>query len=374
MSAKLSLLIVFFLSFSLLAQEQDFVKVAQHYINGEAAIIGNNIMSAHESKPFNDFSLINDQVRMTYVDIDGEGSTFSSSSATLEVPYENTKVIKATLYWTAVYPFAKGSKREKPTEIIYYGSGDREDNINAIKFKIPEGEYQTVKGSMIFDGFEQEEFADSAPYVCYADVTNMLNSNPDFSGEYTVANVRGTQGYVSGGSAAGWFLFIVYEAEEATSKYITSYHGFASINDNSVDLKFSDFKTKEEGKIEASIYAATLEGDGKLYRDQCEIKNYKDGSYIPLSNALRPAKNFFNSKISINKDYFANRNPNSSNTLGFDLLQIKAPSNLLTNNQTEITLRLGTRADRFYLFFTAFSIEINEIFQLSKEAITEEEL
>ena len=356
-------------------EKQEFSQIASHYINGEALIIGNNILSGHEEKPFDDFSLLNDQVRMRYVDVDREGRTFSSSSATLRVPDSSATLIRALLYWSAVYPFAKGTKRNKQDEIIYYGSGERAKGIESVLIKAPGmQEYMEVEGTILFDGLDKAGYEDSAPYFCYADITDVIRPLERFDGEYTVANIKASQGYVSGGVSGGWFLFFIYESAEASPKYISAYHGFASINDNTVDIELFDFKTREKGRIDASIFAAALEGDGKLYQDKLELLNYKDSSFVALKNKARPAKNFFNSKISIDDAYFKSRNPNSMNTLGFDVLRTKVPEALLSNNQTSTTLRFSTKADRFYAYFAGFSIEINEIFQLEKEAIGQEEV
>ncbi|NNK88611.1 MAG: hypothetical protein HKO90_10040 [Flavobacteriaceae bacterium] len=356
-------------------EKQEFNQIASHYINGDALIIGNNIVSGHEEKPFDDFSLINDQVRMRYVDVDREGRTFSSSSATLKVPDSSATPVRVLLYWSAVYPFAKGTKRDRPDEIIYYGSGDRVKGIESVLIKAPGmAEYTEVQGTVLFDGLNKAGYEDSAPYFCYADITDMIRALEYPEGEYTVANVKASQGFVSGGVSGGWFLFFVYESAQASPKYISAYHGFASINDNTVDIELRDFKTKEEGRIDASIFAAALEGDGKLYQDKLEMLNYKDSSFVALKNEVRPSKNFFNSRISIDDKYFKLRNPNSTNTLGFDVLRTKVPFELFSNNQTSTTLRFSTKADRFYAYFAGFSIEINEIFQLEKEAIDKEKI
>ncbi len=373
-----SLCLLFFLTGGpvIIAQGEPAFKMAtNHYINGDAVIIGNNILSAHESKPHNEFSLLNDQIKMQYIDIDDRGKTFSSSSASLKIDSPTASVVSATLYWTGVYPFVKGTKRQRGEEIIYYGSGERDDTFNKVLFKPPGAEdYIKVQGNILFDGIHDDGYEDSAPYFCYADVTSLIRDSNQLNGDYMVANVKATQGYVSGGSAAGWLLFLVYESEDLKAKYVTSYHGFASINDNEVEIELRDFKTVEEGQIKASIYAAALEGDSKLYQDKMEILKPGDSTYIALSNKLRPARNFFGGIISSGDSYFSNRNPNGTNTLGFDLLEMEIPEEIFSNNQTTTKLKFSTKADRYYAFFTAFSIEINEIFQLSKTAIDHKSL
>jgi hypothetical protein len=370
---KLSLFFLF--TFQIIAQEQqEFQHYQKQYVNGDAVVIGNNIVSKHNTKPLNDFSIINDDVKMRYVDIDKDGSTFSSSSATLSIRSNNATIKSATLYWSAVYPYTKGTKSKSADEIYYEGNNIRESNINTIKFRTPESNYFDVVGTIIYDGYNTKDFENNAPYVCYADVTELIKSKNDFNGEYTVANVKATEGFVSGGSAAGWLLFIVYEAPEETSKLITSYHGFSHLSSNNLDIKFTDFKTIASGEVNASIISATLEGDAKLSRDQSFIYNSELKEFTPFKNKLRSVKNFFNSKITIDNRYFTQRNPNSTNTLGFDVVQMKVPKGIIQNSQTETVLRYGTRSDRYYLFFTAFKTEINEVFHINKESIVASEI
>ena len=134
----LGLALITILSTLTYAQDQNiFRKTTSHYINGDAVVIGNNILSADDSKAYNDFSLLNDQIKMQYIDIDGKGSTFSSSSASLALEDPEVKVVSATLYWAAVYPFVKGTKRQRSDEVIYYGSGDRLEPVNEVLFKTP---------------------------------------------------------------------------------------------------------------------------------------------------------------------------------------------------------------------------------------------
>lgn len=360
---------LFAYSFLVRAQEQvPFAQIQNKHINGDAILIGNSILGKNVSKKHDDFGLLNDQIRMKYIDVDNTSSTFSSSTADISIPYQGAKIVSASLYWSATYPFEKGSKREGPTEITYKGNDKRSGEINEVLFKTPNSEYTTVNGTIIFDGFENESFTESAPYVCYADVTSLMDNNA-INGTYTVANVTATQGFMSGGSAAGWMLFVVYESDEATPKSISSFHGFSYLNDSEQTIEFNNFKTVAKGNVDASIFTATLEGDGKLYRDQCALYNTKTETFSILRSNQRPAKNFFNSKITRNDKVVTSRNPASLNTLGFDLVELKVPKGLITNDQTETVLKLSTRADRYYVFFTAFKVEIDEAFYLNKEAI-----
>ncbi len=67
------------------------------------------------------------------------------------------------------------------------------------------------------------------------------------NGDYTVADIQATQGYISGGCSGGWLLYVVYEAPSEHPIYVTTYNGFIQVNRrNHSDIVFKDFKTKKK--------------------------------------------------------------------------------------------------------------------------------
>jgi len=334
----------------------------EFYIEGDAIVIGNNILSEHANKDYNEVGLINDRIEMKYVDIDDENATFSSSSAELRLPNNAKKIKYAGLYWSATYGFKKGTYKVVKNRMVVKSNGERDTTFSAIKFKTPNQEYRNIKGEIIFDGHDKKFFASNSPYICYADVTTLLQNAPK-TGNYTVANVRATEGVITGGSSAGWVLYVVYEQEDASPKHIRTYHGLSLLNKKPLDIHFNNFTTQEVGQVKASITMAAIEGDAKLKTDKCSIFSKEKNTFINMSSDLRPELNFFNSKITNNQDYITNRIPKSENTLGFDLIAFDIPNEnnaLLGNNQTELDFKVYTKADRFYMFFTAFKTDISE--------------
>ncbi|NNK82255.1 MAG: hypothetical protein HKO92_03945 [Flavobacteriaceae bacterium] len=365
---------VFFTLNTMHSQDEVSFKLKnQFYLKGDAFYIGNNILSKNSKTPYTSFSIINDDINMQYIDVDSDPSTFSSSKSSFSLKDNTARVISATLYWSAVYPYAKGGRGVKKNTYYYKKNEDRFGDYTQIKFKTPSNkEYLDIKGSVLFDGIHDENYNENAPYVCYADVTHIFSKTNNGSGEYTVANIRATEGYVSGGSAAGWFLFIVYESDLEKERYITAFDGFSTLSDNFVDIEFKDFKTKNSGDSNATIFVATLEGDSKLIKDQCGIYNSKTKQIQYFGNSLRSQQNFFNGKMTIDNRYFTKRKPNGPNTLGFDVLKLKLSDKLIESNQTSTTLRLESRSDRFYFYFTAFKTEISKIFYEAKTIIEQE--
>lgn len=353
-------------SFTYAQQTVPFTTQKAFYIYGDAAVIGNNILSKDKQEPYNDYLLTNDDIDMVYVDIDQDKTTFSSSSANLKLPDNQSKIAYAVLYWSATYSYIKGTRREEDAQ--FYFQGNRQKNrslINKVKLKLPGENYQNITGNVLFDGAKNPAFALNAPYVCFADVTKQLQEAKQVNGEYTVANINATQGYVAGGSAAGWMLYVVYEAPTSKPKYITTFNGFSHIGNQPEIISLDDFKTPDKGATSTAIVLATLEGDSALSGDQCIVANPVTNKAWQLQALNRDKDNFFSSQITSVSTANTVRYPNSNNTLGFDLATVTLPNNdeaVIVNGTEKVDLIFNTKQDRFYLFFTAFNTEISESF------------
>ncbi|MBD3863114.1 hypothetical protein [Olleya marilimosa] len=353
-------------SFTYAQQAVPFTTQKAFYIYGDATAIGNNILSKDRQTPYNDHLLTNDDIDMVYVDIDKDSSTFSSSSANLQLPDNQSKIAYAVLYWSATYSYIKGTRREENSQ--YYFQGNRQRNrslINKIKLKLPDDNYQNISGKVLFDGAKHFAFALNAPYVCYADVTKQLQNAKIINGTYTVANINATEGFVSGGSAAGWMLYVVYETATKTPKYITTFNGFSHIGNDPEIIGLDNFKTPEKGLTTTDLVLATLEGDSVLTDDQCILANPTTKKTWQLRSEERDKDNFFSSQITSSNTLDSTRYPNSSNTLGFDIATVTLPTNkdaVIVNGTETVELIFNTKQDRFYLFFAAFETEISESF------------
>jgi len=366
-----SLLIISFTSENSYAQLAVPFKVRyQSYVKGDMTIISNNIVNRKDnrtstSEPYNDISensKLNDEFEMNYIDIDNDESTFSSSSAQLNLNNSQSKKIKyAGLYWSATYKYDSGTRNKKWN---YVAVDNNRVSVNEIKLKLPgQNNYIDIVGDVIFDGLNIKNFKESAPYAVYADVTKHIQSLQNPNGEYTIANIRATQGIISGGVAAGWTLFLVYEDDTDTGKFITSFDGFVGITARPIEILYTGFSTLPEGKVNAKLAGSVLEGDRNLVGDQLEIKSGESKIYTQLSHSLKPGDNFFNSTIVIDDTYLENRKPNSLNSLGFDtfLIPIDNQDNaIIQNNSTKVSLKLKSTGDRYAMFFSAFNVEVKD--------------
>ncbi|MFK8302858.1 SPOR domain-containing protein [Capnocytophaga stomatis] len=335
-------------------------------VRGEMKIIGNNIVNRQDRRnsanvPFDDRSnkvKMNDELNMQYIDIDDNPDTFSSSSASFSFEdKENAKVIYAGLYWTATYPYALGVLKGKN----YKAKKSNREFADNVLIKIPSSEkYLSVKGELIFDGIEDSSLEGVAPYVYYADVSQLLTESSMVEGEYTVANIRAANGHIAGGVAAGWALVLVYESLESSEKKIITYDGFSIINNKPKTFNFSGFLTPKENAFHTKVLGAVLEGDFSIAGDKVMIYNPITEVSLDLETETRSPRNFFNSGITENNTFVTSRNPASKNTLGFDIFSFDIPNEnqlLIPNGTSSLDLTFTRSADQYYLFLTALQIE-----------------
>lgn len=354
-----SICILLFMYTGISQVKNDFDVRYANELRGDLTFIANNIVNRDEGgdnpeDPYNltgSSSEYNDRLNMQYIDIDGDPSTFSSSSATLAVPDSNCSLVRyAGLYWSAVYR-----------------DNNRSSDFDQIKFSVPGGPYMDLTADeILFDGDGDADFGNYAPYACYKDVTSIITglANPD--GEYFVANVRASSGdNVQGGVSGGWSLVVVYENPTLPGKYITTFDGYAGIKSGeTVDIPFSGFTTLPAPfPVNAKLGVAALEGDNRISGDQLAIRADSNASFTTLSNTANPSNNFFNSNITDEGVIQTNRNPNSINTLGWDvdLFTIPNPSqSVIPNSETGATLRASSSQDKYDIFFTSLDVEIIE--------------
>ncbi|MEH6769986.1 T9SS type B sorting domain-containing protein [Maribacter arcticus] len=322
------------------------------YRNGRWRRENVTIPAVSPNEPLNDTggsSDYNDNYDMQYIDVDSDNTTFSSSSATLIVPDIDCALVRyAGLYWSAVYV-----------------NSDR-SNIDDIKFRTPGGAYQDITADeIIFDGNGDADFGYYSPYAAYKDVTSIVAGMTNPNGEYFVANVRASTGSnISGGISGGWKMVVVYEDPNLPGdKFITTFDGYAGVKSGeSVDIPINGFTTLPTPfPVYANMGVAALEGDNRIGGDGLEIN--ANGTFYTLSNGENPANNFFNSSITLNDAQFTNRNPNSINTLGWDVDYFEIPNGgasntIIPNGATSAILRASSSQDKYDIFFTSFDVDI----------------
>lgn len=378
-----SLLLLLFSVVFCFAQSASPFKVRyKGYVKGDITLIANNIVNRvdafHNSNDSYDersnLAKLNDEFVMDYIDIDNDETTFSSSSANLNLENPSTKkIVYAGLYWSATYPFTSG----KQIAVNKFKTIDEtRDNFGHIKLKLPHTTtYNDIEGELVYDALAYD-FKETAPYAMYADITTLVQSLPNPYGEYMVADIKSAVGKISGGIAAGWSIFFVYEDPAMSGKYINTYDGFAGVTKKPVHINFTGFQAFPEGNVQAKIACMALEGDYSMEGDQLFIKSDFASNFTPISNKIRKEKNLFNSAISLDDNYFINRKPKNTNTLGYDafIMKISNPENTIIQNNTQsVTIKLETFGERYFVFFNAFSIEVSQPEQELEQLIASNE-
>jgi gliding motility-associated-like protein len=383
LKTALCLIGIWFIGFKGQAQEVPFTArltdgAGNNYINikGDYTFLSNSVMNRVFSNgtgvntPYNGNGS-NNSLHIEYVDIDSDPTTYSSSSSTLSVP-DCSQIYWAGLYWAGNYD------EERKNQAGDFNNNFTVDNnhydVTAIKFMVPGGSYVDIvadnnpdpvgdEDAIIVDGYN---ILPNDPYVCYKNVTPLLQALADPEGEYTVANVRGTRGSTNHG-AAGWTLVVIYENPTLTGKYISVFDGYEGITTQSgnrtADITVSGFNTIPVGPVNARIGVSALEGETSLSGDTFGIISNSSATFTDITNAANPNNNFFNSTISEDGVNVATRNINSTNAIGFDsdVFDLNNPSNsIIDNGDNSATLRLGTSGDWFASFLVAFGVEIIE--------------
>jgi len=354
-----------------LSYAQDNVPFSQdhaYYLKGGAITIGNNILSERKYGLSDKTNPINDVVNMTYIDIDEDPTTFSSSAANIQL-LSNSQIVSATLYWSGTYAGTTGSRKINRKEYVYNLNEDRTHDFTQVKLKINGSVYQNTQGTKIYDGSTATNsiLQNNKPYVCKVDVTALLNQ-ADALDRITVANIAATEGFIEGGSAAGWLLYIIYEHVDAPPQFITSFSGFQIVKDEKVTVSITDFHIPDNESSSSIITIGALDGDYSLKGDQVTIINpYTEETY-DLRSQRRPKRNFFNSTIHYGDGPNFEPIPNDVNTLGV-IAQIAVESkSILPKNSNKLDIVYATKANGFYVFFTAFQTQIDEAF-LDKQGL-----
>ncbi|MEQ3664313.1 Ig-like domain-containing protein, partial [Olleya sp.] len=367
---RLLILGVLLISFSLQAQvKKVFTPRYSASINGDVKMVGNNMLSRTTTGSYNGEQDNHDFVDNVYVDIDSDASTFNSSSANLTNPYPNDSCLvidKVLLYWAAA---------DKGIDVAGIETENQPNwNYNNVKLMLPgQTTYTTINADeVIYRGKNQNPHLNNDPYVCVKDITNSVKNLGNPFGKYQVANVEAKTGFLvshentNTGTSGGWQVIMVYKSDKLKARNITLFDGYANVTStqNNFDINISGFQTVPNGIVQSDIVIGALEGDRSLTGDRLQILN-SSNTFVDISAPLRDANNFFNSRITVGPsngaNNFTDRNPASTNTLGFDaaVFPLNNPGNsLLTNNQTSTTLRLTSNQETYGLFVLGFSVEI----------------
>ncbi|MDO4228206.1 MAG: T9SS type B sorting domain-containing protein [Capnocytophaga sp.] len=356
----------------------------QETVKGDMLLVGNSILNVGNTRPANSAYTgshsTNSGINLQYADVDGIASTFNSSSAKVTNPNTRTaclKVKKAYLYWAAAYTQERVNNQTNPRL--------ERSKFGQVKFKTPnQAAYASLTGERIYDG---NHIVSSRPnpndaqraYVYMADVTSYVETeaagrNGAFDGDYTVADMMAPYGNETTGVgyAAGWTLIIIYEDQMQPSRHITLFDGFSAINNenSSLEIPITGFQTIPSGSVRAKFAFAALEGELGIPGDMLQMRRNSTSPLVSIDVPGRTSTgsnpNFFNSQITNQTGANLNRNPASTNLLGFDAGIFDVPNagnSLIANGQTSVIIRPSNRftwlgQDAFFPFIMAFNVEV----------------
>ena len=300
---------------------------------GDIAIVGNTLETCPAAAASCDAaqqglgsSLNNNTFVMGYLD-DGDPSTFTSSTADLELP-DGATVLFAGLYYGA--RSTRGTGGLTPRNPTVAGR-------STVLIRPPgQPDYDTLgpAGTVLDTGT-------SGVYAGFIDVTTIVASAG--SGTYAVADVQAATGQ---DRFAGWALVVAYRDPAQPARSLAVFDGLVSVSQGvTTSSVVTGLRTPAAGAVRTTVGGIGFEGD----RGASGVSLLLDSS--PVVDALNPANNFFNSTISNRGANFTAKSPNFENQLGFDADLVTADG-ILPNDATSAVIRASSSAvpgsDGFY--------------------------
>ena len=272
----------------------------------------------------------NNSYTMAMVDIDDDPTTVNSSRADLQMPV-NAPVLFAGLYWGA------GASGDQ-------APGRPPADAGAVRVKAPGAtSYAALTGSVT----TLSTSGRNKTYAAFADVTTLVRGAG--RGAYVVADVKGDLGV---NHFAGWSLIVVYGDPTEPVRAMSVFDGLVSVSQGSpATIDVSGFRTPPTGPVRTALGVVAYEGDLGITGDQFLL----NGS--ALSDARRPATNYFNSSVTSRTATFTAKAPNYVNQLGFDTGLIDATGRI-ANNATAAAFTASSTGDQYYPTALTFSTEL----------------
>ena len=356
-------------------------KYLQYNVFGDMKMIGNTVMwkSATETATGScgtsgEPLCRNNEYTMRAVDIDGDATTFNSSSADLALGDPGYEIVWAGLYWQNHLCYENTTNNVCQNSYMGYNVNNANqfdsmcDDAKYVKFKAPGGSYVNVTAN----------FTDYDPYSTYhrlyssfADVTALMNGQ----GTYTVADIRASEGRIQRdmGGYGGWALLVIYQDPTGTMQYknVSVFNGFVFVKSNlAATVDIDGFVTPDSPPITSSVAFFAADGDkwsstpGRYdslnVGDAVQIAYQGDTSdmrYISdAQNPVSPYKNLFNSSISELGVTVTAKNPNYTDNLGVDIDRIDVSSFMTTGqSSTRFYMETANPGDVYLISVMAFA-------------------
>jgi uncharacterized repeat protein (TIGR01451 family) len=293
---------------------------------GDIAVVGNTVLTCPPSPACTAAQGggvdQNNSFRMRYVDVDGDPATFDSSSVTLTLP-PGADVLFAGLYWGGRRN-AGGGGAPAPTP------GAR----TAVTLRVP-----GAPAAAAVTGVEVGAVGTTA-YGAFADVTARVRAAG--AGVYTVGNVQVGTGSDSYG---GWSLVVAHRDDAAPPRNLAVFDGFEVVRDQTGDrsktITVAGLQAPPAGAVTARVGVVAYDGDRGFTGDVLRLNG------TPLTDALHPADDAFNSTVADGGVADTGRDPGYGNLLGFDASVFTADG-LIPNGATSAAIALTTGGETYY--------------------------
>ena len=346
-------------------------------LQGNVKVIGNTVLRSLDG-----YTKANNQVRLTYVDIDNDNNTFNSSSADINASEKGIDITNARVVWAGLYWQGYLHSNDNDTGIdTQYNISNTQATAHtqiqslianqSVLLKVGTGAYNTITPTQI----NWHRQYDEAGYVAYkyaveANVTAFLQGQAP-NATYTVANIPTRKGQTNTGNRddglgnfGAWTLVVVYDnsaiAAEKT-RNISVFDGYQVLNGTTtrVNIPVSGFKTPKSAPngVDSTLSIFAGEGDKFIPGDFLRLINQNGNTYTLSSSS--GTNNFFNSSI----EDVPTRNPSLSNNMGIDIHTQPIGTNVNSSmpidvNQTSATIRIGTNGDHFVPSLAVFATEL----------------
>jgi uncharacterized repeat protein (TIGR01451 family) len=275
-----------------------------------------------------------------YVDIDTDGTTFSSSSDSLALA-SCSQISFAGLYWGGEITNAAANYATR----------------NQVKFKVGTGSYTNLTADVLQDnntGYDS--------YHCFKDITSLVQAAGS-NARFTVANVAARVGGTN--RFGGWTIVVVYKNDLQPMRMLSVFNGLSNVSGANpiTDITVNGFLSPLSGPVTFELGAVSFDGDRSSTGDQM---HFNGGSgFVNISNAVNPLNDIFNSSLSYNGVAKASPfiNPTYQNTLGYDadiFIPNNAALNYIGNSATSATLRLTTGGETYITQVVTMAIDVYE--------------
>jgi uncharacterized repeat protein (TIGR01451 family)/LPXTG-motif cell wall-anchored protein len=290
---------------------------------------------------------INNRLSMRHVDIDDDPSTFSSSSARLDLP-AGAHVLWAGLHWNGAI--------EVPMADELYGSSfslDAPSSVDRFSVRIaPPGHGYQPLAATPADGTARDTWDDRNPggttsYAGFVDVTELVRESGP--GAYRVADVQSCEGF--GGCFGSWSLTVAFAHPDEPPRNLAVWHGWhlttPTVEDGVQEFLVGGIEPPPSGPVRARVGVVQADGDRGLGPDALEISSPSHPTWVPFTTSDRPLHpsegDWFNSTVTSwgQRRAAAQANPNLLANLNHDIALVQR-DDVIGNDDTSFSFRVRT--------------------------------